>query len=145
MAGHHFLNSISQLIIIVVGTIIKCGPQIPFSQARWAIVAIVWMVLPSPISSASMPLILLLCKVTSQSSPICWYSLNSFLSRKGTFVLTAEAFKVIPLGCKASAKTAWSVKFCSTSGSQTHNSPFWFLLMKIVNSSSSVNPVIAGL
>lgn len=32
--GHHLLNSISQLIIIVVGTIIRWGPQIPLSQAK---------------------------------------------------------------------------------------------------------------
>lgn len=28
-AGHHFLNSISQFSMTLVGTTIKCGPQIP--------------------------------------------------------------------------------------------------------------------
>ncbi|KYQ47422.1 hypothetical protein ALC60_13543, partial [Trachymyrmex zeteki] len=48
--GHHFLHSISQLSITEVGTIIRCGPQFPFSQARCANNAIVCIVLPRPIS-----------------------------------------------------------------------------------------------
>lgn len=35
-AGHHLLNYISQFINIVVGTITKCGPQIPFYMAKCA-------------------------------------------------------------------------------------------------------------
>lgn len=68
--GHHLLNSISQFIIIVVGTTIKCGPQIPRSQANEASKDIVYIVLPKPISSAKIPFSRLLCNVTSQSSPI---------------------------------------------------------------------------
>lgn len=68
--GHQRLNSISQLIIIVVGTMIRWGPQIPLSQANEANKEIVWMVLPRPISSANIPLRRLLCSVTSQSRPI---------------------------------------------------------------------------
>ena len=41
--GHHFLNSISQLTIIVVGTMIKCGPQFPLFIAKYANNAIVWI------------------------------------------------------------------------------------------------------
>jgi hypothetical protein len=69
-AGHHFLNSISQLMIIVVGTTIKCGPHTPLSQANEASMDIVYIVLPRPISSARIPFNFLLCKVASQSSPM---------------------------------------------------------------------------
>ena len=68
--GHHFLNSISQLTIIVVGTIIKCGPQFPLFIAKYANNAIVWIVLPKPISSAKIPLILFSFNATSQFRPI---------------------------------------------------------------------------
>ena len=42
----------------------------------YAMSAMVWMVLPSPISSARMPLRPLLCSETSQRSPAIWYSLS---------------------------------------------------------------------
>ncbi len=45
-AGLHFLSSSSQLSMTEVGTIMRCGPQLPFSHARWARRAIVWIVLP---------------------------------------------------------------------------------------------------
>lgn len=61
---------------------------LPFSQARWASRAMVWMVLPRPISSARMPLSFFSYMVTSQSSPMCWYSRNVPCSRKGIGVLT---------------------------------------------------------
>jgi hypothetical protein len=42
--GRNFLNSISQLRMTEVGTIIRCCPQIPLSQARWARREMVWIV-----------------------------------------------------------------------------------------------------
>lgn len=97
------MNSISQLMIIVVGTTIKWGPHIPLSQANEANIDIVYIVLPNPISSANIPLSFLLCKVTSQSSPIIWYSLRSPYRRNGTLVLTFALDSVNPVGCKALA------------------------------------------
>lgn len=57
-------------MIIVVGTIIKCGPQIPLSIANEANKAIVYIVFPSPISSAKIPLSFRSCSVASQFNPI---------------------------------------------------------------------------
>ena len=67
---------------------IRCGPQLPFSQARWARRAMVCIVFPRPISSARMPFSLRSSIATSQSSPMCWYSRSLCRSRKGTFVFT---------------------------------------------------------
>ena len=54
------------------GTIIKYGPLTPFFSIRYVINAIVSIVLPRPISSASIPLRLLLYSDTNHSSPfIC--------------------------------------------------------------------------
>lgn len=61
---------------------------LPFSQARWASRAIVWMVLPRPISSAKMPLSFFSYIVTNQSSPMCWYSRSVPWSRNGMGVFT---------------------------------------------------------
>jgi hypothetical protein len=52
----------------------RCGPHTPRSPARCASNAMVWMVLPSPISSASTPFSRRSCIDTSQSSPARWYS-----------------------------------------------------------------------
>ena len=73
----------------------------PFSQARWARRAMVWMVLPSPISSARMPLSRFSCMVASQSRPTCWYSRRLCFSRKGTLVFTCKV-----QGCHTAESTA---------------------------------------
>lgn len=97
-AGHHLLNSISQFMMIVVGTTIRWGPQIPLSQANADIRAMVWIVLPSPISSARIPLSFLSCKVINQSNPMTWYSLNFLFSKNGILVLTQEFWREVPVG-----------------------------------------------
>lgn len=86
-AGHHLLNYISQFIKIVVGTITKCGPHIPFYIAKWASSAIVWMVFPKPISSAKMAFIPLLCKVEIQYTPNNWYYLKGNLIRRDGLII----------------------------------------------------------
>uniref|UniRef100_A0A1A9ZAR4 Uncharacterized protein n=1 Tax=Glossina pallidipes TaxID=7398 RepID=A0A1A9ZAR4_GLOPL len=91
------------------GTTIKCGPQLPFTQAKCASRAIVCIVLPKPISSANIPLSLRSFIVTSQSRPICWYSRNVCFKRNGTGVTTFVDDNVLPLGCKLSAKAAASL------------------------------------
>lgn len=102
-AGHHLLNSISQFMIIVVGTTIRWGPQTPRSHASEERRAIVWMVFPNPISSAKIPLSFLSCKVISQSSPIIWYSHSFHFSKNGILVLTLEFWREVPVGYAAFA------------------------------------------
>lgn len=46
------------------------GPLIRLCSMRYVIKAMVWMVLPSPISSARMPFRLLLYRDTSHSKPL---------------------------------------------------------------------------
>ena len=84
--------------------------SVTFSHSKCAIKAIVWIVFPSPISSANIPLILFSCNVTSQSNPICWYSLNVCWIKNGIFVLTLEADRLTPVGWNFSAHwAAWVI------------------------------------
>lgn len=48
------------------------GPLIRLCSMRYVIKAMVWMVLPRPISSARMPFRLLLYKDTSHSKPLIY-------------------------------------------------------------------------
>ena len=52
------------------GTMMRKGPLFPFFSMRQATRAMVWMVLPSPISSARIPFKLLLYSETSHSRPV---------------------------------------------------------------------------
>lgn len=54
------------------GTIMRKGPLIRLCSMRYVIKAMVWMVLPRPISSARMPFRLLLYKDTSHSKPLIY-------------------------------------------------------------------------
>jgi len=56
-AGQNYWSSFYQLWRVVTGTIIRNGPQTSFFSARWASKAMVYIVLPKPISSARIPLI----------------------------------------------------------------------------------------
>lgn len=54
------------------GTIMRKGPLIRLCSMRYVIKAMVWMVLPRPISSARMPFRLLLYSDTSHSKPLIY-------------------------------------------------------------------------
>lgn len=54
------------------GTIMRKGPLIRLCSMRYVIKAMVWIVLPRPISSARMPFRLLLYRDTSHSKPLIW-------------------------------------------------------------------------
>ena len=68
--GHRECNSYDK------GTMIKNGPLMSFFSIKCVIRAIVWIVFPKPISSARIPLRLLLNSDTSHSKPLIWYSLR---------------------------------------------------------------------
>ena len=55
--GSHFENYLIQLLSVILGAIIKCGPYMFLYYLRKAKIDIDCMVLPRPISSAKMPLI----------------------------------------------------------------------------------------
>ena len=101
-AGHHLLNSISQLMMILVGTITRWGPHTPLERARWARNAMVWIVLPRPISSANIPFIFLLWRVYIQCIPNSWYSLSGCLISRGCLIILScySPSYVIGLQCK---------------------------------------------
>ena len=114
-AGHHLLNSISQFMRIVVGTITKCGPHIPCSIARWASSAIVWIVFPSPISSARIQFISLLCKVDIQYTPSSWYSLKgNLIRREGMMTLSSCKPIYLASGVRWTSIITGTLEVCDT-------------------------------
>ena len=70
-AGHHISNSRCQLVSVEVGATTRCGPASP-SLSSCARSAMACTVLPSPISSARMPLAFCRCRPCSQLSPTSW-------------------------------------------------------------------------
>eukprot|EP00965_Chrysotila_dentata_P178309 5889113-Pleurochrysis_carterae.AAC.3 len=75
----------------------------PFSHASQASIEIVIRVLPSPISSAKMPLRFFSYMLTSHSRATCWYSRNVPRMRKGTLTLTVAVASVEPVGISVDA------------------------------------------
>ena len=65
--GNHLLNSLFQLLTTELGHTIKYGPLIFLNWTRYANKAIVYIVLPRPISSAKIPL-----------KPILFIDINQF-------------------------------------------------------------------
>ena len=78
------------------------------------------MVFPNPISSAKIPLILFSCKVTNQSSPMCWYSRKVCWIKKGILVLTVEADRFTPVGWNFSAHWAACVIIMSSESTTSY-------------------------
>ena len=81
--GQNWLSSFFQLNRVVAGATTKNGPQMFLFSERWARREIAWMVFPSPISSARIPLILCISKESSHLSPFSWYSFSFPLKETG--------------------------------------------------------------
>lgn len=91
---------------MVVGTMTKWGPQMPCSIARWASSAIVWMVLPRPISSAKMQFMPRSCSVDIQYTPSSWYSLRgNLISKEGRMTLSSWSPMYLAWGCLRTSMT----------------------------------------
>ena len=59
--------------MVLVGTTMRWGPQMPLFAARYASSEMVCSVLPRPISSARIPLRPCSYSDTSHSKPFSWY------------------------------------------------------------------------
>ena len=64
------------------GTMMRKGPFARFLSIKWVINAMVWMVLPRPISSARIPFKLLLYSDTIHSSPFNWNTTKHITSKQ---------------------------------------------------------------
>ena len=82
------------ILLLFLHLTLRKNDSIPFSQAKWASNAMVWIVLPRPISSAKIPLSRFEYMVTSQSRPMCWYSRRVCLRRTGIGVTTWKANQI---------------------------------------------------
>lgn len=90
-AGHQCFNSRNQLPITDLGHTTKCGPLIPNVNFKYANSAIVWNVLPRPISSAKMPFTPRENKLSSQFTPSIWYYRSVPRIYEGVVVRTADS------------------------------------------------------
>ena len=72
-SGYQILNSRAQFGSTALGARIRCGPLTPLFSARYARSEMHWIVLPSPISSARIPLSWLLYSDTIHCRPASWY------------------------------------------------------------------------
>ena len=149
-AGAHFLNSISQFNITLVGTTTKCGPQCPRSTARYASIEIVIRVLPNPISSARIPFKRLSYSAIIHFNATDWYSRRDALMRNGVsigFSPCPAVDKVHPDGCDSSADfdalaSRAVLRFCSCFSSSVKS--IELASSSIARSASSASRAVAS-